>query len=635
MRTACIVVALVVLACSTFLTVALDNIYSQPNTRVQASAWIYDHVTPGATLTYEVWDDPLPIEAPPAYTRNGVGYTAAGHPIVPGEYPTVGLNLYDPDTPDKAQQLAQQLASAQVVVISSQRLVRSIPKLPDRYPMTIRYYQLLFAGKLGFSLAMHFENAPHLLGWRLDETDADESFSVYDHPPVWIFVKQGAGLSATQLDALLTDGLHLPPASNRTGAQKSLLLSPQNAAADAQSPALYAQFPLNSLPNRLPLIVWLLVVELLGLAAFPLAFSVFPGLRDRGWGFAKLLGLLLLAWAIWLPASLRLLPFDRGVVTGIFVLLVLLGAAIAWLRRAAMLAFVRERWRLLVLGEALFLVAFLFFTWIRAQDPDLWHIWRGGEKPMEMAYLNGILRSRYFPPLDPWFAGGYINYYYYGQYLFAVLIKLTGIVPTTAFNLAVPLLFGMLVGGVFSIVVGLTGRWWAGLAGAFGVAMLGNLDGLRQLYGQWLSVAAHLAPPPFDYWASSRVIPFTINEFPYWSFLYGDLHAHLIDLPIVVLIAGCAASLLASARAERARWLPTVPTLAAAALALGAAWCTNTWDVPAYALLLAAALALRALPLVSRSAATAGASHTAGGPADESAPFAPATWGPADESTPK
>ena len=648
-RAACVAVALIVLGCSTFFTVALDNIYSQPNTRVQASEWIYNHVAPSTTLTYEVWDDPLPIEVPAAYTRDGIGFTAAGRPIVPGAYPTLGLNLYDPDTPDKAQQLAQQLASAQVVVISSQRLVLSIPKLPDRYPMTIRYYQLLFAGKLGFARAAHFENAPHLLGWRLDETGADESFSVYDHPPVWIFVKQGAGLSAQQLDALLTDGLHLPAATTRTGAQKSLLLSPQNAAADAQSPALYAQFPPNSLPNQIPLIWWLLAVELLGLAAFPLAFSVFPGLRDRGWGFSKLLGLLLLAWAIWLPSSLRLLPFDRGVVTGAFALLVLLGAAIAWLRRHALLAFVRDRWRLLVIGEVLFLVAFLFFAWIRALDPDLWHIWRGGEKPMEMAYLDGILRSRYMPPLDPWFSGGYINYYYYGQYLIAVLIKLAGIVPATAFNLAIPLLFGMLMGGAFSIVAGLTGRWWAGLAAAFGLVLLGNLEGLRQLYGQWLSIAAHLAPQPFDYWASSRVIPFTINEFPYWSFLYGDMHAHLLDLPIVVLIAGCAASLLASARAERGRWLPAVPTLAAASLALGAAWCTNTWDVPAYALLVAVALGLRALPFGSRSetggtGADGGAATQAGGPAAEStaAIHHEATsartatgGGPAGESAPK
>ena len=157
-----------------------------------------------------------------------------------------------------------------------------------------------------------------------------------------------------------------------------------------------------------------------------------------------------------------MLPFDRWAVVLMFGLLAACGALVAWLRRDVIWAFIRARWRLLVIGEAFFLAAFLFFVWIRALDPDLWHIYRGGEKPMELAFLNGILRSRYMPPLDPWFSGGYINYYYYGQYLIAVLIKLTGIVPTTAFNLAIPLLFGLTCSAAYSVVAGMTGRWWAG-----------------------------------------------------------------------------------------------------------------------------------------------------------------------------
>jgi YYY domain-containing protein len=597
-RVGCIALSATILAASTFATLALVNIYSTPNTRVQASEWIYDHIPAGAAITNEIWDDPLPILVPPASTSaDGSPLTRGGHVIAPYQYNPIGLDLYADDTSDKAATLSGQLASASVVVISSQRLLRSIPKLPDRYPMTTRYYQLLFAGKLGFTLAAHVENQPHLLGITLNDSGADESFSVYDHPPVWIFVRSGAGLTKQQILTELTSGVSLPAtAATRSGAQKSLLLPPTVSTADAQAQPLGVQFPANSLPNTVPLVWWLLIVELLGLGSFPLTYFVFRGLYDRGWGLSKVLGMLLLAWLTWLPASLHSLPFDHWVVVAAFVAIVAAGAAVGWRWRDELLAFVRARWRVLAIGEAAFLVAFLFFTWVRALDPDLWHIYRGGEKPMELAFLDAILRSRYLPPLDPWFSGGYINYYYYGQYIFAALIKLTGIAPTTAFNLAIPLLFGVTISGAYSVVCGLTRRWWAGLAAGFGLAVAGNLDGLGQLIGQWRAVVAGFAPQQFDYWASSRVIPYTINEFPYWSFLYADLHAHLIDLPIVVFIIAACASLLASARADGRQWRFAMPALAAVALALGAAWCTSTWDVPTFGLLFAVVLALRLLP---------------------------------------
>ena len=595
-KTVCGGLAALILGATLFLTLALVNVYSTPNTRVQASVWIYDHISAGETLTNEVWDDPLPILAPAAQTINGAPVTASGHLINPYQYPEIGLNLYDDDTSAKAQQLATQLTQADVVVISSQRLLRSIPKLPDRYPMTTRYYQLLFDGSLGFSLAAHFANPPHLLGFTLNESGADESFSVYDHPPVWIFVKSGAGLSQSQILAKLTDGLTLPATAVRSGAQKSLLLSPQDVAANAQAQAIGTQFPSNSVANSIPLIWWLLFVELLGLVSFPLTFFIFRGLHDRGWGFSKVVGVLLLAWLTWMPASVRLLPFDHWIVVGIFALLAGVGVGVGWLRRSDLFAFFRDRWKVVVACEALFLVAFLAFVWIRAQDPDLWHIYRGGEKPMELAFLDSILRSRYLPPLDPWFSGGYINYYYYGQYLVAVLIKLTGVAPTTAFNLAIPLLFGVTITGAFSIVCGVTRRVWAGVMAGIGLAVIGNLDGLAQFWTQWQATLAGQVPPLFDYWRSSRVIPYTINEFPFWSFLYADLHAHLIDLPIVLLLIGVCASLLASAKGDGRRWKPVLPGLAMVALALGAAWCTSTWDLPTYAILFAVALTLRQLP---------------------------------------
>ena len=137
----------------------------------------------------------------------------------------MGLNLYDSDTDAKAQQLATQLASADLVVISSRRLLDSIPVMADRYPMTTRYYQLLFAGQLGFKLAAHFDAHPNLFGITFDDSSADESFSTFDHPPVWLFERSGPGLSTQQLTTLLIGDLVLPPAHERPGSERSLLLS--------------------------------------------------------------------------------------------------------------------------------------------------------------------------------------------------------------------------------------------------------------------------------------------------------------------------------------------------------------------------------------------------------------------------
>ena len=204
---------------------AIDNLYSAPNTRVQASQWIYNHVPAHSILTSEVWDDSLPIQVPPAKVINGVSYTSAGHVIDPGQYGNIGLNLYDPDTTQKAGQLAASLAGANVVVISSQRLLRSIPKLPSRYPMTIRYYQLLFEGKLGFHLTATFQAQPSFLGITWNDSGADESFSVYDHPPVWIFVRDGAGLTTDQINAELTQGVNFDTVTNLSGSQKPLMLT--------------------------------------------------------------------------------------------------------------------------------------------------------------------------------------------------------------------------------------------------------------------------------------------------------------------------------------------------------------------------------------------------------------------------
>src|SRR6185437_14523009 len=175
-------------------------------------------------------------------------------------------------------------------------------------------------------------------------------------------------------------------------------------------------------------------------------------------------------------------------------------------QRGNFLAWLRRERRLLLVTESVFLAGFALFLFIRAANPDLWHPAFGGEKPMNFAYLNAITRSEYFPPYDPWFSGGIINYYYFGLVLVAVPVKLTSILPEIAFNLAEPTLYGALCAGIFALAFSLSmpvralarvrrvHAYIAGIAAVLLAAVLGNLDAGLQVLDQLWRLGGELAP---------------------------------------------------------------------------------------------------------------------------------------------
>ncbi|MCK4450294.1 MAG: hypothetical protein KAX26_06855, partial [Anaerolineae bacterium] len=358
--------------------------------------------------------------------------------------------------------------------------------------------------------------------------------------------------------------------------------------ADQQAGGTWAEmFDRDSLLNRYPglaAVAWWAGVTVLGWLAFPLLFIALPALRDRGYGLARVLGLLLVAYLTWLAASLRVLPNTRSTIVYMVLLLALAGGGVGWFKRAELSRFLRNRWRLLLLTEGLF--ALLYVVWIGARllHPDLWHPIVGGEKPMVFAYLNAVMKSTWFPPYNPWFSGSYSNYYYFGFVIVGTLIKLLGTVPAVAYNLMVPLLFALTGVGAFSVAYNLfdgfdgreeheereRGCLLAGVTALGFTVLLGNLGVVRLIRaaliklggepfpstipgfaetvtmfkGLWQMIAhgATLSLRPESwYWEPTRIIPAApgevgpITEFPAFTFLYADPDAGMISFSLILL----------------------------------------------------------------------------------------------------
>ena len=380
-------------------------------------------------------------------------------------------------------------------------------------------------------------------------------------------------------------------------------------------------------------ILWYLTLTLLGLLTFPLAHRLFPALKDRGYTLSRALGLLLWGFIFWLLASLGVIQNDPG---GILLALVLLMGLVAWSLVAGgkfserfhdVSGWLKENWKLVLATEALFLVAFSFMALVRSANPES----LGTEKPMELAFINAILRSPTFPPHDPWLSGYAISYYYFGYVMAALLAKFTATSGGVAFNLMLASLFAMNAVGAFGVGYDLLSAYLKretknssasnilpSLLFPLFLLIVSNFEGFLEVlhrlkigwsdgpnFWTWLGILDLKDAPPaplselpthwYWWWRASRVITdYTlagehrevIDEFPSFSYVLGDLHPHVLAMPFVLLVVAMTLNVfLRGWEGEinifgllRPRIRPV--GFVAAAVVLGGMAFLNTWDFP-------------------------------------------------------
>jgi YYY domain-containing protein len=378
-------------------------------------------------------------------------------------------------------------------------------------------------------------------------------------------------------------------------------------------------------------VAWWLILEVMGAIAFPIAFVLFSALPDRGYAFAKVFGLLFVGYGLWMGGFAVSLPNNRASIYGLMALVLAASLALAFLRRREMGRWLADNWRYVLVAEAVFVTAFAFFCLLRAYMHDINY----GEKPQNLAFLNAVLRSDSLPAYDPWYSGHDLSYYYLGHLTVAILARLAHTPASIAFNLGSATIGALAAIAVFGIGYNLVaggGRFGRGVAvGAVAVVLLlvvSNLEGLfellaahgvgNQAFYDWWEIHGldgprstdKWYPTEFWWWGRAAFVADTTDgrEFPFTSFLFGDIHAHTAALPFALLAVGLALNIARSPEAPDWRsWRQRPGLLLLAALALGSLAFVDAVDLPTYAALVAlaafvAAYAGRGRPAVGAAA---------------------------------
>ncbi len=347
------------------------------------------------------------------------------------------------------------------------------------------------------------------------------------------------------------------------------------------------------------IVYWWSILLLFGVTAFAASRLLFRGWWDSGYGLSKGVGLAIVTYFVWIAGRLRVAPFVQMTIVFSLALLFVIGAGgtILWNRVNRNTSKKQDKNTFLnnkriiftVVGyEAVFLALLWFWAWVKAHEPSI----RSLEKFMDFGFTQSILNSAYFPAPDIWYAGEPINYYTFGHTAMAVLTKFSGLDLAYTYNLMLSTLFALTATMSFSVGTQICRDFiksrmhrdgsirrsslWAGVGGVlsgFFITMGGNL---QTIYVLTSGYNGEDAPPPFwnillpfDQWAgaldgmsywyanATRFIPFTIHEFPSYSFVVSDIHGHVLSIPFVLVTVAILYDMFVKNRDRtgRSRWV--------------------------------------------------------------------------------
>jgi uncharacterized membrane protein len=592
---------------------------------LETSEWTYAHIPPMTAdptapggqrrtrILNEDWGDDLPVPVGNHYSN----YDSLKDR--PGQ-----MNVVEWDTASKLGLMCNSLSQTDVIYLADPRAYGTYLRIPHRFPLTHAYYHLLFSdpARLGFALVHESSNPIKLFGLipvpdsRIPSVPrwlwADESFTLYDRPHAFVF-QRVAPMTPDQVRQVLMQEVQ----SLGLSQQFMVGRSPDELQAESEGGPVVYPGQANVLPPNgvnvnygrdrgslfalgnaaLAPLTWWFLVSVLGWLAFPLTLRLFRGFPAGGYALSRTLGVFLFGWLAYnlawaLP---RLMPFWQSRLWLLMGAGAALGAWAVHTRRKEAVAWLKAMRGEILFTEAVFAGAFLFFVLVRLYNPNIHDTqgqgYFGGGEPLGMTYLSAVSRCATFPAFDPWLALANSSYYYFGYVLAATLTKLSGFEPAITYNLSLALFFSLTLLTSFGLLRALVSKRWLALGGAAMVAMAGSLWSVAFIALQ-TSRGSSFWGALFNHgfiWDPTRypeLVSGHIFEFPFFSYLYGDLHPHNIVLGFSLLLAALLLKpFLAKAPSWRALGGTPIEALLwflVVALLLDAQYAINTWSWPIF-----------------------------------------------------
>ena len=361
---------------------------------------------------------------------------------------------------------------------------------------------------------------------------------------------------------------------------------------------------------------WWLLAGVMGFVAMPVTGRLFGRFEDKGWIFSKVLAIAVTGYITWFLVSIKLLPFGTITCVGVTIACALI--CFFLLRKQSgkkIECFPVESISLIYWEELLFFVAFLIWTYVAGFRPAAY----GTEKFMDYGFMEAMMRSTSLPATDIWYSQGRINYYYGGQYFAVFLTKLSHTKVELTYNLMRTFVAGLAFAMPFSLVYQMMADrmkgqqkserirkglpYISGFTAGIAVSIAGNMHyviyaviipWIEKLTGQ--EVSSYWFPNATRYigYNPYREEDRTIHEFPCYSFVLGDLHAHVVNIMFVLLVI---ALLYVWLRGVRKKTVPAetsmkdgnfwkeqllMPHLLVVSILLGMFQWTNFWDFVIY-----------------------------------------------------